>query len=100
LNYPPIFTFTFKVSNITLKPPQLSNYGNSTTLTFFSPKCPYHIFYFKKIPPPPPQRKKYAGVAGQPRYIYFLIKIKYLMVAFWGKKKEEEEGQNGRIATI
>jgi hypothetical protein len=35
---------------VTLNPPKLSNCSNSTTLTFFFPKCPQHIFYiiFKK----------------------------------------------------
>jgi hypothetical protein len=36
LNYPPIFTFTSKVSNVTLEPPpKLSNCDNLTTLTSF-----------------------------------------------------------------
>jgi hypothetical protein len=29
-------------------PLKLSNYGNSTPLTFLFPKCPHHKFYFKK----------------------------------------------------
>ena len=32
----------------TLTPSKLSNCGNSTTLAFLFPKCPYHKFFFKK----------------------------------------------------
>ena len=50
LKYPPICTFTSKVSNVTLYPlpKKLSNCGNSTHLAFLFPKCPHHKFYFLK----------------------------------------------------
>jgi hypothetical protein len=41
LKYPPICTFNFEVSSMTLNPPKLSNCGNSTPLAFLFPKCPH-----------------------------------------------------------
>jgi hypothetical protein len=43
LNYPPIFTFTSKVSSVTLNPLKLSNCGNLTPSAYLFPKCPHHI---------------------------------------------------------
>jgi hypothetical protein len=70
LNYLPIFTFTSKVSNVTLNPPKLSNCGNLTPLTLFLffPKCPYHIFshilFLTKKNPKKRKRKNQMGWFG------------------------------------
>jgi hypothetical protein len=63
-NYPPICTFTSKVSNVTHHPSKLSNCDNLTTLTlFFLFKMPpsHILFYFIK------KKKKYAGVVRPPQ---------------------------------
>jgi hypothetical protein len=48
LNYLPIFTFTSKISSVTLNLPKLSNCSNLTHLTYLFPKCPHRIFLKKK----------------------------------------------------
>jgi hypothetical protein len=46
LNYPPIFTFTSKVSSVTLNPSKLSNCDNLTPLAYLFPKCPHHMYIY------------------------------------------------------
>ena len=63
LNYPPIYIFTSKVSNVTLNLLQTFKLLQFDHFDFFFlPKCPNHIFYFlekknpKKIKKPKPKR--------------------------------------------
>jgi hypothetical protein len=72
LKYPPIFTFTFKVSNVTLTPPpQTFKLWQFDTFDLFIPKMPSSpFFFFRKNNPKTKKKKKkeekYAGVVGPP----------------------------------
>jgi hypothetical protein len=67
LNYPLIFIFTSKVTNMILNPPKLSNCGNLTTLTFFSQNAPITFLKRKKKNPKNKRKKKPNEVAGHPQ---------------------------------
>jgi hypothetical protein len=61
INYSPIFTFTSKISSVTLNSSKLLNCDNLTHLAYLFPKCPHHIFFFKKKIQKKKKKKKPNG---------------------------------------
>ena len=88
LNYPLIYTFISKVSNVTFYPSKLLNCDNLTTLTFF---------FFQNAPITKKSKKKKFGVAelwggsATPSIFFYFKKnkIKYVIGTFWEKKKSK-----------
>jgi hypothetical protein len=73
LKYPPICTFAFKVSNVTLyPPPQTFKLWQFNSFGLFIPKIlSSHIFFIFKKNPKKKKEKKNAGVAKPPHRWWF-----------------------------